>query len=107
MTESDLTNVSSLASYVSSGDSGYYIVAEDGEKFFNDVIIFAGYVIVTRVLDLWQLGGTAGLGPVTVNVILILLAVMCLRAQWKLTEVHLLAREMAGVGGVRPDQGAP
>ena len=70
-------------------------------------VIFAGYIIVTQVLDLWQLGGTAGLGPVAVNVIIIVLAVMCLRAQWKLTEVHLLAREMAGVGGVRPDQGVP
>ncbi len=81
----------------------------DGLVFAGSLVpvLFAGYVILTRVLDLWQLGGTAGLGPVAVNVIIILLAVMCLGAQWKLTEVHLLAREMAGVGSVRPDQGAP
>ncbi len=70
-------------------------------------LLFAGYVIVTRVLDLWRVGGSAGLGPVVVNVVLLVLAVMCLHAQWKLTEVHLLAREMAGVGGVDLDQGVP
>jgi len=70
-------------------------------------LLFAGYVIATRVLDLWRVGGSAGLGPVVVNVVLLVLAVMCLHAQWKLTEVHLLAREMAGVGGVGLDRGGP
>ncbi len=106
--------VLSIAAMVFYGMQAVSVVLEktsawDGLVFVGSFmpVLFAGYIIVTRVLDLWQLGGTAGLGPVAVNVILIVLAVMCLRAQWKLTEVHLLAREMAGVGSVRPDQGAP
>ena len=70
-------------------------------------LIFAGYVIVTRVLYLFRFGGTGGLGPVAGNVLLMALAAMCVRAQWKLTEVHLLAREMAGVGRVGLERGAP
>ena len=60
-------------------------------------VLFGGYMIVTRTLNFFPTGGT-GFGPVVVRVILLVLATMCMRAQWKLTEVHLLAREMAGVG---------
>ncbi len=70
-------------------------------------LVFGGYVIVTRVLFLIRLGGTAGLGPVLGNFGLMVLAAMCLRAQWKLTEVHLLAKEMAGVGRMGLDRGVP
>ena len=81
----------------------------DGLVFAGSFVplLFAGYVITTRVLDLWRVGGSAGLGPVVVNVVLLVLAVMCLRAQWKLSEVHLLARELAEVGGVDLDRGVP
>ena len=70
-------------------------------------LLFAGYVIVTRVFFLLRLGGTAGLGPVVGNLGLLVLAAMCMRAQWKLREVHLLAREMAGVGRTGLERGAP
>ena len=60
-------------------------------------VLFGGYMIVTRTLNFFPTGGT-GFGPVVVRVILLVLATMCMRAQWKLIEVHLLAREMAGVG---------
>ena len=63
-------------------------------------ILFAGYVVVTRVLYVWRLGGGPGLGPLFVNLGLLVLALMCARAQWKLIQVHLLAREMAGVGNM-------
>jgi hypothetical protein len=70
-------------------------------------LLFAGYVIVTRVLFLFRLGGAAGLGPVVGNLGLLALAAMSMRAQWKLTEVHLLAREMAGVERMGLERGAP
>jgi len=70
-------------------------------------VLFAGYVIVTRVLYLLALGVTSGVGSVLINVGLLTLAVMCVRAQWKLIEVHRLAAEMAGVGGVALERGAP
>ena len=70
-------------------------------------VLFAGYVIVTRVLFLFRLGGTAGLGLVVGNLGLLALAAMCIRVQWKLTEVHLLAREMAGVERMGLERGAP
>ncbi len=70
-------------------------------------LLFAGYVIVTRVLYLMRLGATVGLGPAVANLGLLALAAMCVRAHWKLIEVHLLAREMAGVGRVRLDRGVP
>ena len=70
-------------------------------------ILFAGYVILTRVLNLWRLGGTLGLGPVAVNLALLVLAALCVRAQWKLIEVHLLAREMAGLSKMGLDRGVP
>ncbi len=62
-------------------------------------LLFAGYVIVTRVLFLLRLDGTEGLGSVVGNLGLLAFAAMCVRVQWKLTEVHLLARGMAGVEG--------
>jgi hypothetical protein len=68
-------------------------------------LLFAGYVIVTRVLYVMRLGGTAGLGSVVANLGLLALAAMCVRAQWKLIEVHLLAREMAGAGRIGLDRG--
>ena len=70
-------------------------------------LLFAGYVIVTRVFFLFRIGGTAGLGPIVGNLGLLALAAMCVRAQWKLTEVHLLAREMAGVERMGLERGAP
>lgn len=70
-------------------------------------LIFAGFVIVTSIRDLTRLGAESGLGPVVANLFLLVLAAMCLHAQWKLIEVHRLAREMAGVGGIGPDQGIP
>ena len=70
-------------------------------------LLFAGYVIATRVLYLFRFGGTGGLGAVAGNVALMVLALMCARAQWKLVEVHLLAREMAGVGRIGLEREAP
>ena len=70
-------------------------------------MLFSGYVIVTRAFYLFRLGGSAGLGPIMGNLGLLVLAGMCARAQWKLTEVHLLAREMAGVGRMGLGRGAP
>ncbi len=70
-------------------------------------LVFAGYVIGTRVLFLFQIGGASGLGPVVGNLGLLILAVISMRAQWKLIEVHLLAREMAGVERMSLERGAP
>ncbi len=70
-------------------------------------LLFAGYVIVTRVLFLFRLGGAAGLGSVVGNIGLLALAAMFMRAQWKLIEVHLLAREMAGVERMGLGRDAP
>ena len=70
-------------------------------------LLFAGYVVVTRVVYLFRFGGSGGLGPIAGNLLLMVLAVMCARAQWKLTEVHLLAREMAGVGRMGLERGTP
>ena len=70
-------------------------------------LIFAGFVILTSVRNLIRLGASAGLGPVAANLLLLVLAAMCLRAQWKLIEVHRLAREMAGIGSIGSGQGIP
>ncbi len=70
-------------------------------------LVFAGFVIVTSIRDLTRVGAESGLGPVVANLFLLVLALMCLRAQWKLIEVHRLAREMAGVGDIGPGQGIP
>ncbi len=67
-------------------------------------ILFGGYVIVSRIFNLVQIGAERGLGPILGNLGLMLLAVMFLRAQWKLMEVHLLAREMAGVARMGLDR---
>lgn len=47
LTEADLSPITTSATYVEplTGNSGYYFVANEGEKFFSDVIIFAGHVI--------------------------------------------------------------
>ena len=70
-------------------------------------ILFAGYVFVTRVFYLWRPGGSPGLGPLFINLGLLVLAALCARAQWKLIEVHLLAREMAGAGSMDLERGNP
>ena len=62
---------------------------------------------MTSIRDLTGVGAESGLGPVVANLFLLVLALMCLRAQWKLIEVHRLAREMAGVGSIGPGQGVP
>ncbi len=64
--------------------------------------LFGGYLIVTRGQQLVRTAGELGAGGLAVTLALILLAVLCIRAQWKLTEVHLLAREMAGLTNVQP-----
>ena len=69
-------------------------------------ILFGGYVIVSGIFDLLQIGAERGLGPVLGNLGLMLLSAMFLRAQWKLREVHLLAREMAGVARIGLDREA-
>lgn len=69
--------------------------------------LFGGYVIISRILLLLRLGSSAGVGPILGNFGLMVLAAMCVRAQWKLIEVHLLAREMAGVGRMGLDRGVP
>jgi len=45
LTESNLTDITSSATYVDTGNSGYYVVMADGEKFFTDMTFFASYVI--------------------------------------------------------------
>jgi hypothetical protein len=45
-----LTDATSTGVYVDPGNLGYYIVGEEGEKFFNDVLIFAGHVIAASYL---------------------------------------------------------
>ena len=70
-------------------------------------VLFGGYVIASRILDLLRIGAAGGPGPVLGNLGLMVLAAMFLRAQWKLMEVHLLAREMAGVGKMGLDRDVP
>lgn len=60
-------------------------------------LLFAGYVMVTRLLGLVGVIETGGGEAVLISVGVIALGGLCLRAQWKLTELHLLAGEMAGV----------
>lgn len=64
--------------------------------------LFGGYLIVTRGLLLVRTGDELGAGGLAMTSALILLAILCARAQWKLTEVHLLAREMTGLANVQP-----
>ena len=45
MTESNLTNVTSTGVYTAGSSSGYYIVAEESEKYITDPLIFAGYAL--------------------------------------------------------------
>jgi type IV pilus assembly protein PilY1 len=43
--ETDLTDITLLQYDNDLADQGYYFVAEDGEKFVSDLIVFAGYAI--------------------------------------------------------------
>jgi hypothetical protein len=46
ITEADLVEATSSALYIPAvGKKGYFIKAPDGEKFFTDILVFAGYVI--------------------------------------------------------------
>lgn len=47
ITESDLTNVTSIKKDNDLTDRGYFLIAEEGEKFTSDHVIFAGYLITT------------------------------------------------------------
>lgn len=46
-TESDLTEVTNAKTDSNLGNSGFFFKAEEGEKFTSDVIVFAGFVILT------------------------------------------------------------
>ena len=62
--------------------------------------LFGGYLVITRGVQLVRSSGQMDGGRLVVTVALILVAVLCIRAHWKLAEVHLLAREMAGLAHV-------
>ena len=47
LTESDLTDVTSIKKDNDYSDRGFFLIAEDGEKFTSDHVIFAGYLITT------------------------------------------------------------
>ena len=47
VTEANLTDVTSLASYVDSGNLGYFFKGEEGEKFVGDSVVFAGHVLAS------------------------------------------------------------
>lgn len=64
--------------------------------------LFGGYLIVTRGQQLVRTVGELGAGGLAVTLAVILLAVLCIWAQWKLTEIHRLAREMAGLANIQP-----
>jgi len=59
--------------------------------------LFGGYLIVTRALQLLRSSGQMSGGALLATLLLISAAAFSVRAQWKLTEVHLLAREMSGL----------
>ena len=63
--------------------------------------LFGGYLIVTRGQQLVRTAGGLGAGGLAVTLAVILLAILCIRAQWKLAEVHRLAREMAGLANIQ------
>lgn len=46
-TESDVTDITNTQTDQNLSDQGYYFVADDGEKFVSEMIIFAGYLILT------------------------------------------------------------
>ncbi len=64
--------------------------------------LFGGYLFVTRALQLMRPSDRLNLGDLVVTLALMLVAVFCIRSHWKLTEVHLLAREMSGLAKVGP-----
>jgi type IV pilus assembly protein PilY1 len=45
--ESDLTDVTSIKTDNDLTDLGYFLIAEEGEKFTSDFVVFAGYLITT------------------------------------------------------------
>ncbi|MBW2292050.1 MAG: VWA domain-containing protein [Deltaproteobacteria bacterium] len=47
LTESDLTDVTSIKKDNNLSDRGFFLKAEDGEKFTSDHVIFAGFLITT------------------------------------------------------------
>jgi len=47
LTESDLTDVTSIKKDNNLSDRGFFLKAEDGEKFTSDHLIFAGFLITT------------------------------------------------------------
>ncbi len=62
--------------------------------------LFGGYLIITRGLELSRSFDPFDAGGLVVTLALMLVAVLFMRAHWKLTEVHLLAREMAGLANI-------
>jgi type IV pilus assembly protein PilY1 len=46
-TESDLTDITSLSFDNDASDLGYFFVGNDGEKYVSEVVIFAGFVILS------------------------------------------------------------
>jgi hypothetical protein len=64
--------------------------------------LFGGYLFVTRGLQLVRSPGQLDTGGRLVAVALMLVGVLCVRSQWRLTEVHLLAREMTGLANIAP-----
>ena len=61
---------------------------------------FGGYLIVTRGLQVVSSSGQMSGGALLATLGLMLVAAFFIRAQWKLTEVHLLAREMSGLANL-------
>jgi len=47
---SNLTDVTSTATYVDPGNRGYYFKGAEGEKFITDTIIFAGHVLAASYI---------------------------------------------------------
>lgn len=47
MTEANLTDVTSTMTDTNLADAGFYFIAEEGEKFTSESVIFAGFVITT------------------------------------------------------------
>jgi type IV pilus assembly protein PilY1 len=47
VTEANLTDVTSLATYADPGNLGYFFKGEESEKFISDTVVFAGHVLAT------------------------------------------------------------
>jgi type IV pilus assembly protein PilY1 len=46
-TEADVTDVTNTSTDQDLTDQGYFFVADDGEKFVSEMVVFAGYLILT------------------------------------------------------------